>query len=146
MCEPMTKITDIFGSNVFSDAVMRERLPKNIYKSFNRVLEGAEDLTPAVADVMANAMKDWAIEKGATHFCHWFQPMTGLTAEKHDSFISPTPQGRLVVSVGRASRDVRGPWLYGMGLHVAGVHQGRRQEHHAVYSQRVLFVHGRGAR
>jgi glutamine synthetase len=76
---------------------MRERLPKNIYKSFNRVLEGAEDLTPAVADVMANAMKDWAIEKGATHFCHWFQPMTGLTAEKHDSFISPTPQGRTLM-------------------------------------------------
>ena len=97
MCEQYAKITEVFGSNVFSDAVMRERLPKNIYRSFNRVLEGAEDLTPAVADVMANAMKDWAIEKGATHFCHWFQPMTGLTAEKHDSFISPTPQGKTLM-------------------------------------------------
>ncbi|MBE0534483.1 MAG: glutamine synthetase III [Phycisphaerae bacterium] len=97
MCEPKINIIDVFGSNVFSDAVMRERLPKNTYKSFNRVLEGLEDLTPAVADVMANAMKDWAIEKGATHYCHWFQPMTGLTAEKHDSFISPTPQGRTLM-------------------------------------------------
>jgi glutamine synthetase len=91
------RITDIFGSNVFNDAVMRERLPKNVYKSFKRVLLGEEDLTPAVADVIANAMKDWAIEKGATHFCHWFQPMTGLTAEKHDSFISPTAEGRTLM-------------------------------------------------
>ncbi len=97
MCEPRATITEIFGSNVFSDAVMRERLPKNIYKSFKKVLDGIEDLTPAVADVLANAMKDWAIEKGATHYCHWFQPMTGLTAEKHDSFISPTPEGRTLM-------------------------------------------------
>ncbi|RKY06154.1 MAG: glutamine synthetase type III [Planctomycetota bacterium] len=97
MCEARATITEIFGSNVFSDAVMRERLPKNIYKSFKKVLDGIEDLTPAVADVLANAMKDWAIEKGATHYCHWFQPMTGLTAEKHDSFISPTPEGRTLM-------------------------------------------------
>ncbi len=97
MCEPRATITEIFGLNVFSDAVMRERLPKNIYESFKKVLEGIEDLTPAVADVLANAMKDWAIEKGATHYCHWFQPMTGLTAEKHDSFISPTPEGRTLM-------------------------------------------------
>jgi len=97
MCEARATITEIFGSNVFSDAVMRERLPKNIYKSFKKVLDGIEDLTPAVADVMANAMKDWAIEKGATHYCHWFQPMTGLTAEKHDSFISPTAEGRTLM-------------------------------------------------
>lgn len=97
MCEPRAAITEIFGLNVFSDAVMRERLPKNIYESFKKVLDGIEDLTPAVADVLANAMKDWAIEKGATHYCHWFQPMTGLTAEKHDSFISPTPEGRTLM-------------------------------------------------
>ena len=97
MCEPRAAITEIFGLNVFSDAVMRERLPKNIYSSFKKVLDGIEDLTPAVADVLANAMKDWAIEKGATHYCHWFQPMTGLTAEKHDSFISPTPEGRTLM-------------------------------------------------
>ncbi|MCD6394938.1 MAG: glutamine synthetase III [Planctomycetes bacterium] len=97
MCEARVPITEIFGSNVFSDAVMRERLPKNIYKSFKKVLDGVADLTPAVADVLANAMKDWAIEKGATHYCHWFQPMTGLTAEKHDSFISPTAEGRTLM-------------------------------------------------
>jgi len=97
MCEARVPITEIFGSNVFSDAVMRERLPKNIYKSFKKVLDGVADLTPAVADVLANAMKDWAIERGATHYCHWFQPMTGLTAEKHDSFISPTAEGRTLM-------------------------------------------------
>ena len=97
MNETSGKVTEMFGSNVFSDAVMRVRLPKNAYKSFKRTLDGLEPLDPAVADVMANAMKDWAIEKGATHFCHWFQPMTGLTAEKHDSFISPTPDGRTIM-------------------------------------------------
>jgi glutamine synthetase len=90
-------ITDIFGLNVFNDKVMRERLPKNIYKAFRRTLEGQCPLDPAVADVMANAMKDWAIEKGATHYCHWFQPMTGITAEKHDSFISPTQDGSVIM-------------------------------------------------
>ncbi len=91
------KMPHIFGSNVFTDAVMRERLPKNTYKAFLESRSGTAELTPAVADVMANAMKDWAIEKGATHFCHWFQPMTGLTAEKHDAFINPTPDGRTIM-------------------------------------------------
>jgi glutamine synthetase len=90
-------ITDIFGSSVFNDKVMKERLPKNIYKAFRRVLDGQGTLEPSVADVIANAMKDWAIEKGATHYCHWFQPMTGITAEKHDSFISPTPDGSVIM-------------------------------------------------
>ena len=97
MSESIGTITEIFGSNVFNATVMRERLPKNIFKAFNKVLEGSEKLTPAVADVVANAMKDWAIEKGATHYCHWFQPMTGSTAEKHDSFISPTADGRTLM-------------------------------------------------
>ncbi len=97
MSETLGNIAEVFGSNVFSDSVMRVRLPKNAYKSFKRTQDGLEPLDPAVADVMANAMKDWAIEKGATHFCHWFQPMTGLTAEKHDSFISPTSDGRIIM-------------------------------------------------
>lgn len=97
MSKSNVSITEIFGSNVFNKAVMRERLPKNIFKAFTKVLEGSENLTPAVADVVANAMKDWAIEKGATHYCHWFQPMTGSTAEKHDSFISPTVDGRTLM-------------------------------------------------
>ncbi|AQT69244.1 Glutamine synthetase [Anaerohalosphaera lusitana] len=89
--------TEVFGSNVFNDSCMRERLPKNIYKAFRRTIENREPLAHEVADVIANAMKDWAIEKGATHFCHWFQPMTGLTAEKHDSFISPTSEGKVLM-------------------------------------------------
>ena len=93
----LTPITDIFGVNVFNDAVMRQRLPKNIYKQFVAIRQGTGDFTISVADVIANAMKDWALEKGATHFCHWFQPMTGLTAEKHDSFISPTPDGKTIM-------------------------------------------------
>ena len=92
--EPITKV---FGSNVFNESVMRERLPKEVYKSLRKTIQGYELLDPALANVIANAMKDWAIEKGATHFCHWFQPMTGLTAEKHDSFISPTPDGRTMM-------------------------------------------------
>lgn len=90
------QITEIFGSNVFSEAVMKERLPKDIYKSIRKTIYGLEPLDPSIADVVANAMKDWALEKGATHFCHWFQPMTGVTAEKHDSFIAPTSEGRTV--------------------------------------------------
>ena len=83
----------IFGENVFNETVMRERLPKATYKSLRKTIEGGLALDPAVAEIVANAMKDWAIEKGATHFTHWFQPLTGITAEKHDSFISPTSHG-----------------------------------------------------
>ncbi|KJR46523.1 Glutamine synthetase type III, GlnN [Desulfosporosinus sp. I2] len=88
---------DIFGENVFNDAIMRERLPKATYKSLRKTIEEGLPLNPDVAEVVANSMKDWAIEKGATHFTHWFQPLTGITAEKHDSFISPTQDGRVVM-------------------------------------------------
>lgn len=93
----MSKLSEIFGSNVFNDAVMRERLPKATYKALKKTIEEGLPLDPAVAEVVAGAMKDWAIEKGATHFTHWFQPMTGITAEKHDSFISPTPDGKVIM-------------------------------------------------
>lgn len=83
----------IFGENVFNDAVMRERLPKATYKSLRKTIEEGLALDPSVAEIVANAMKDWAIEKGATHYTHWFQPLTGITAEKHDSFISPSKHG-----------------------------------------------------
>lgn len=83
--------------NVFNDAVMRERLPKATYKALKKTIEDGKALDPDVAEVVANAMKDWAIEKGATHYTHWFQPMTGLTAEKHDSFISPTADGKVIM-------------------------------------------------
>ena len=85
----MEKISDIFGSMVFNDAVMRERLPKETYRQVQATMENGKRLDDDAARIVANAMKDWAIEKGATHFTHWFQPMTGITAEKHDSFITP---------------------------------------------------------
>jgi len=90
-------MTGAFGRNVFNEATMRECLPKNVFKSLKCTLDGKQPLDPATADVIANAMKDWAIEKGATHFCHWFQPMTGSTAEKHDAFISPTSDGKTIM-------------------------------------------------
>ena len=91
------KLSDLFGVNVFDDNLMRERLPKAIYKKLHNTIDKGLPLDPAVADVVANAMKDWAIEKGATHFTHWFQPMTGKTAEKYDSFLSPTSDGRMIM-------------------------------------------------
>jgi glutamine synthetase len=93
----MKDIPSIFGSMVFNDAVMQQRLPKNIYKSLKRTMAEQKHLDLDVANVVANAMKEWAIEKGATHFTHWFQPMTGTTAEKHDSFISPTKNGTVIM-------------------------------------------------
>jgi len=87
------ELTELFGSNVFNDKVMKERLPKEIYKALKKTIEKDAPLRPDVADVVANSMKDWAIEKGATHYTHWFQPLTGVTAEKHDSFISPADDG-----------------------------------------------------
>lgn len=93
----MSKISEIFGSMVFNDAIMREKLPKGIYKTLKKNMEEGTYLTLDVANVVANAMKDWALEKGATHFTHWFQPMTGITAEKHDSFISPMDDGSVIM-------------------------------------------------
>ena len=93
----MATTVNIYGSNVFNDSVMRQTLPKETYKSFRQMVEDGFPLDPQVAEVMASVMKDWAIAKGATHFTHWFQPMTGITAEKHDSFISPTADGRVMM-------------------------------------------------
>jgi glutamine synthetase len=90
-------VTDVFGSNVFSLASMRERLTNEVYNQLLNTIQNGEKLDPAIGDVVANAIKDWAVEKGATHFCHWFQPLTGMTAEKHDSFISPLPDGRILL-------------------------------------------------
>lgn len=91
------KLTEVFGIDVFNDATMIERLPKKTYAALKKTIENGEDLDPNVAEVVANAMKDWAIERGATHYTHWFQPMTGITAEKHDSFISPTLDGKIIM-------------------------------------------------
>ncbi len=83
----VTQISEVFGSSVFNRSVMKTLLPRNVYKALSRCLDHGEQLDPSMADVVANAMKDWAISKGATHFTHWFHPMTGLTAEKHDAFL-----------------------------------------------------------
>ena len=93
----MDNIVEIFGSNVFNDSIMRERLPKDTYKALKSTMREGSTIDSNIADEVASAMKDWAIEKGATHFTHWFQPLTGITAEKHDSFIAPTDDDRIIM-------------------------------------------------
>lgn len=93
----MVKLTELFGSSVFNESVMRERLPKDTYKSLMRTIDENKPLDQSVAQVVANAMKDWALEKGATHYTHWFHPMTGVTAEKHDAFLSCSKEGKAIV-------------------------------------------------
>jgi glutamine synthetase len=92
-----TPVVELYGSNSFSNALMREKLPKNIYREIVAVQNSEKELTLEVAEVVAAAMRDWAIERGASHYTHWFHPLTGLTAEKHDSFISPTGDGRIIM-------------------------------------------------
>lgn len=93
----MSSIPDFFASNVFNDDVMRDKLPKDVYKSLRKTIENGADLDINVANIVANAMKDWAVEKGATHFTHWFQPLNGVTAEKHDSFITPVSNCHVIM-------------------------------------------------
>ena len=93
----MAYMDELFGSNVFNDAVMQQRLPKDTYKALHKTIEEGKQLDPQIASVVANAMKDWAVEKGCTHYTHWFQPLTGITAEKHDSFISPKAGGKVIL-------------------------------------------------
>ncbi|MBP1586872.1 MAG: glutamine synthetase III, partial [Clostridia bacterium] len=93
----MSAVTEIFASKVFDDKVMRSRLPEKVYSSLRRTINNGTPLDPAVAGVVAEAMCEWAVENGATHFTHWFQPLTGITAEKHDSFINKAPDGRVIM-------------------------------------------------
>ena len=93
----MNNINELFGSNVFNDSVMKERLPEDVYAALKTAVSEGKSMDRGIADTVATAMKDWAIEKGATHYTHWFQPMTGITAEKHDSFISPTDDGHIIM-------------------------------------------------
>ena len=94
----VVNVSEIFGKNVFNEVVMKERLPKNVFKKLKKTIEDGTELDPSIADVVAHAMKEWAIEKGATHYTHWFQPLTGVTAEKHDSFISaPDAEGKVIM-------------------------------------------------
>ncbi len=86
-----------FGVDVFNEETMQQRLPKNVFKALKKTMTEGKELDSSISDIVANAMKDWAIEKGATHYTHWFQPMTGITAEKHDSFISPNGDGTVIM-------------------------------------------------
>ena len=99
MSTEVINVAEIFGENVFNDTVMQERLPKKVYKNLRKTIEEVKDLDLETADVIAHEMKEWAIEKGATHYTHWFLPLTGVTAEKHDSFVSaPLPSGKVLMS------------------------------------------------
>lgn len=93
----MFSLTEMFGSNVFNESTMRERLPRETYRELMLTIQSGDELDYSTALVVASAMKEWAVEKGATHYCHWFQPMTGVTAEKHDSFVSPAPGGKAIM-------------------------------------------------
>ena len=91
------RIPELYGSLVFTDKVMRAKLPKNVYKALRKTIENNTHLEVDIANSVAVAMKEWAVEHGATHFTHWFQPMTGFTAENHDSFISPVSEGEVIM-------------------------------------------------
>ena len=93
----MSRMEDLFGINVFNDEVMQKRLPRDTYKALHKTIADGKPLKPEMANIVANAMKDWAIEKGVTHYTHWFQPMNGVTAEKHDSFLTPRDGGKIVL-------------------------------------------------
>ena len=93
----MNDVPKLFGSLVFNESVMKDRLPTATYKAYKAAVLAGTPLNLEIANIIANAMKDWALEHGCTHFTHWFQPMTGITAEKHESFISPTAEGRVIM-------------------------------------------------
>ena len=93
----MSTVPEMFGSMVFDDRDMRSSLPADVYASLRETIDEGKELDISVANAVADAMKDWAVERGATHFTHWFQPLTGITAEKHDSFIDPSPDGGVIM-------------------------------------------------
>ena len=149
-----TKPTEIYGSNVFSDKVMKERLPRIVYKSLRKTIEQGVQLDPSLADIVASTMKDWAIEKGATHFTHVFYPLTGHSAEKHDGFLSPDGNGGVItefsgkmLSQGEAdgSSFPSGARLYRVGRDQPGLPYGKQQRHRAVHPHGLPVVDGRGA-
>ena len=148
------QLTDIFGMDSFNETVMKERLSAETFAAWKTAMERSEQLTGEVAQEIACAMKDWAIERGATHFTHWFQPLTGITAEKHDSFITPAPGGKAIMEFSGkelikgepdAPCDLRGPRIYDLGLHIAGVPSGGRLRRDAVHPHRILLLHRRCA-
>lgn len=152
-------IPELYGSLVFNDSEMKARLPKDIYKALAKTINSGSHLELDVANSVAVAMKEWALEHGATHFTHWFQPMTGITAEKHDSFLSPTGVGEAIMEFSgkelvkgepdassfpsgglRATFEARR--LYRMGSYLFRIHQGT----YALYPNCLLFLQRRGTR
>ena len=158
------KVSEYFGENVFSRAVMQERLPKKVYAEVMSVVEHGGQLSMASADVVAKAMMEWAIEKGATHYTHWFQPLTGVTAEKHDSFLSaPDENGkeilnltgkqlimgepdRVLLPLRRSALHTLCPRLYGLGHDVPGLREGNGLRYDPVHPDGLCGLFRRGAR
>ena len=151
----MADLTDRFGTMVFSEEVMKDYLPKDIWKRLAATLEGGEPLDLDVANAVAHAMKVWAISKGATHYAHWFQPLSGITSEKHDSFLEPNHDGtaitkftgkNLIQGEPDASSFPNGglratfEWLHRLGSHQPRLYQGRCP----VHPHGFLLLHGRG--
>ena len=145
-------LTEKFAENVFSDAVQKETLPSDVYKALRATIEAGKTIDISIAGTVASAMKKWAVSKGATHYTHWFQPLTGLTAEKHESFLD-LENGRaimrltgksLIVGEGDASSfpsDAHGARLYRVGSHFSRVRAGRN----AVHTVRIRLAYGRNA-
>ena len=124
----MTTVPEYFGSLVFDTRVMKARLSGDVYRSLKQTIQKGAKLDPTVADAVASAMKDWAVEHGATHFTHWFQPMTGITAEKHDSFISPAPDGRVTKERTFVYQDkVRSFFIFGGKNAIIGRNTGKKR-------------------
>ena len=152
-----TAITELFGTNVFSVSVMRERLPKKVFAEVTNVMENGGSISMSTADVVANAMKNWALEKGATHYTHWFQPLTGITAEKHDSFLTAPVEGKTLLQLsgqaadpggaGRLLLPLRGPAVHPLrpGLHRLGhdiprLCEGDVLRHHPVHPHHLCLL------
>ena len=151
MSTELFNVADIFGENVFNDTVMQERLPKKVYKNLRKTIEEGKDLDLETADVIAHEMKEWAIEKGATHYTHWFLPLTGVTAEKHDSFISaPLPSGKVLMTgcifipVRRTESNIRGKRIYSMGLYITGIRKTGCRRSYTLYPNSILLLYRRG--
>ena len=138
-------VAEIFGENVFNDTVMQERLPKKVYKNLKKTIEEGKELDLETADVIAHEMKEWAIEKGATHYTHWFLPLTGVTAEKHDSFISaPQPSGKVLMSFSGKELIKGEPDASSFpGLYISGIRETGCSRSDTVHSDSILFVHRR---
>ena len=148
-------VEEIFASKVFTLGKMRERLPKNVYREVKKVMDQGGELSPAAADVVAKAMKDWAVENGATHYTHWFQPLTGITAEKHDAFVThPDADGRMLMEFSGkelikgepdASSFPSGGLRAPLGYYLPRLPEGRRNGCYFMHPHRVLLLYGGGA-